>query len=45
MRIPDWSPEAKPQPDELVEAIRNRRRGTQLDLDRALLWSEPLAQR
>ena len=44
MRIPDWSPEAKPQPDELVEAIRNRRGGTLLNLDRALLWSEPLAR-
>ena len=44
MRIPPWTPERKPQPDELVEAIRTRRRGTLLDLDRALLWSEPLAR-
>lgn len=44
MRIPDWSPEAKPQPADLVDAIRQRRGGELLNLDRALLWSEPLAR-
>ena len=44
MRLPDWTPEAKPQPDELVRAIRERRGGTLLNLDLALLWSEPLAR-
>src|SRR6478672_3536853 len=43
MRIPRWNPELKPQPDELVKAIEARRGGTLLNLDRALLWSEPLA--
>jgi alkylhydroperoxidase family enzyme len=44
MRIPDWSPQAKPQPDDLVQAILERRGGELLNLDRALLWSEPLAR-
>jgi alkylhydroperoxidase family enzyme len=44
MRIPDWTPEAKPQPAELVDAILERRGGALLNLDRALLWSEPLAR-
>jgi alkylhydroperoxidase family enzyme len=44
MRIEPWSSEAKPQPDELVRAILARRGGTLLNLDRALLWSEPLAR-
>jgi alkylhydroperoxidase family enzyme len=44
MRIPDWTPQAKPQPQDLVAAIRERRGGTLLNLDRALLWSEPLAR-
>ena len=44
MRIPDWTPEAKPQPDDLVRAIIERRGGALLNLDRALLWSEPLAR-
>ena len=44
MRIPAWSPELKPQPDDLVNAIRVRRGGALLNLDRALLWSEPLAR-
>lgn len=44
MRIPRWNPELKPQPDELVKAIEARRGGTLLNLDRALLWSEPLAR-
>ena len=44
MRIPPWTPEAKPQPDDLVKAILERRGGTLLHLDQALLWSEPLAR-
>jgi alkylhydroperoxidase family enzyme len=44
MRIPSWTPEQKRQPDELVTAIRQRRGGTLLNLDLALLWSEPLAR-
>lgn len=44
MRIPDWTPESKPQPEELVRAILERRGGSLLNLDKALLWSEPLAR-
>jgi alkylhydroperoxidase family enzyme len=44
MRIPDWTPERKPQPHDLVQAILERRGGALLNLDRALLWSEPLAR-
>ena len=44
MRIPDWTPERKPQPEDLVQAILQRRGGELLNLDRALLWSEPLAR-
>jgi len=44
MRIPDWTPALKPQPAELVDAILARRGGELLNLDKALLWSEPLAR-
>lgn len=44
MRIPDWTPERKPQPDDLVQSILERRGGALLNLDRALLWSEPVAR-
>ena len=44
MRIPDWTPEAHPQPADLVNAIRARRGGELMNLDKALLWSEPLAR-
>ena len=44
MRIPDWTQEQKPQPAALVEAILARRGGTLINLDKALLWSEPLAR-
>lgn len=44
MRLPDWTPEQQKRPAELVEAIRARRGGTLLNLDKALLWSEPLAR-
>ena len=44
MRIPDWTPERKPQPAELLDAILARRGGQLINLDKALLWSEPLAR-
>lgn len=44
MRLPDWTPERKPQPQELVDAILARRGGALINLDKALLWSEPLAR-
>ncbi len=44
MRIPDWTPALKAQPQDLVDAITARRGGTLLNLDKALLWSEPLAR-
>jgi alkylhydroperoxidase family enzyme len=73
MRIPPWTPELKPQPEDLVAAIQARRQrhtawrsgdgdgndntsagnsktttsssqGRLLALDRALLWSAPLAR-
>ncbi len=44
MRIPDWTPALKPQPQPLVDAILARRGGTFLNLDKALLWSEPVAR-
>lgn len=44
MRIPHWSAEAAPRDEALLEAILKRRGGRFLNLDRALLWSEPLAR-
>ncbi len=44
MRIPDWTPALKPQPQDLVDAVLQRRGGTLINLDKALLWSEPLAR-
>jgi len=44
MRIPDWRPALKAQPQELVDAIVKRRGGALMNLDKALLWSEPLAR-
>ena len=44
MRIKPWSPEAAPRDPKLVEAILARRGGKLINLDRALLWSEPLAR-
>lgn len=44
MKLPDWTPQRKPQPQDLVDAILARRGGTLLNLDKALLWSEPLAR-
>src|SRR5690349_11300209 len=43
MRIPDWTPQAAPRDAKLLEAILARRGGKYLNLDLALLWSEPLA--
>lgn len=44
LRIPAWTPEAAPRDPRLLEAIRARRGGGYLNLDLALLWSEPLAR-
>jgi len=44
MPIPPWTPEAAPRDAALVDAIRKRRGGELINLDRALLWSEPLAR-
>ena len=44
MRIPDWSAELKPQPQDLVDAILKRRGGVLIELDKLLLWSEPVAR-
>ena len=44
MRIPAWTPEQKPQPQDLTDAILARRGGEFINLDRALLWSEPVAR-
>ena len=44
MRIPDWNPELKPQPQDLIAATEKRRGGALIELDRVLLWSEPIAR-
>ena len=44
MRIPDWTPDLKPQPQDLVDAVQKRRGGSLIELDRVLLWSEPIAR-
>ena len=44
MRITPWSAEAAPRPNDLTEAILKRRGGKYINLDLALLWSEPLAR-
>jgi alkylhydroperoxidase family enzyme len=44
MRIPAWNQHLKTQPPELVAAIEARRGGKLINLDTALLWSEPLAR-
>jgi alkylhydroperoxidase family enzyme len=44
MRIPAWTAEQKPQPTDLVNAVLTRRGGSFINLDTALLWSEPLAR-
>ena len=44
MRIPDWSEDAAPRDPALLQAILARRGGKLINLDRKLLWSEPLAR-
>ena len=44
MRIPDWTQEQQAQPEDLVNAILERRGGSLLNLDKALVWSEPVAR-
>jgi alkylhydroperoxidase family enzyme len=44
MRIEPWTPEAAPRSAELVKSIEERRGGALINLDRMLLWSEPLAR-
>ena len=44
MRIPAWNDQAAPRDPKLLEAILARRGGKYLNLDLALLWSEPLAR-
>jgi alkylhydroperoxidase family enzyme len=44
MRIEPWTPEAAPRNEELVKSIEARRGGALINLDRMLLWSEPLAR-
>ena len=44
MRIPAWTAQQHPQPADLVDAILARRGGELINLDRALLWSEPVAR-
>jgi alkylhydroperoxidase family enzyme len=44
MRIDPWTPEAAPRSEELVRSIEARRGGTLINLDRMLLWSEPVAR-
>lgn len=43
MRIPAWTQSQAARPEALVNAILERRGGELLNLDKALLWSEPLA--
>jgi alkylhydroperoxidase family enzyme len=44
MRIPFWTPALAARDPALVAAIEQRRGGALLNLDRMLLWSEPLAR-
>lgn len=44
MRVPLWTPEQAQRDPGLVAAIELRRGGQLLNLDRMLLWSEPLAR-
>src|SRR5258708_27821359 len=44
MRIPAWTPQAAPRDPALLDAILKRRGRKFIDLDLALLWSEPLAR-
>jgi alkylhydroperoxidase family enzyme len=44
LRIPNWTSEAAARDPALLDAIRARRGGRFINLDLALLWSEPLAR-
>lgn len=44
MRVQPWTPALAGRDAELVSAIEARRGGALLNLDRMLLWSEPLAR-
>src|SRR5260370_20405042 len=44
MRIPAWTNEAAPRDPALLDAILKRRGGKFINLDLALLWSEPIAR-
>jgi alkylhydroperoxidase family enzyme len=44
MRIPEWTAQQHPLPQDLVDAILARRGGTLINLDKALMWSEPVAR-
>jgi alkylhydroperoxidase family enzyme len=44
LRVPLWTPEQLQRDPALVAAIEQRRGGHLLNLDRMLLWSEPLAR-
>src|SRR5229473_3057014 len=44
MRIPLWTPAQVQRDPGLVAAIEQRRGGRLINLDRMLLWSEPLAR-
>lgn len=44
MRIPHWTEARAPRDPALIEAILKRRGGQFINLDLALLWSEPLAR-
>ncbi len=44
MRIPDWTPERHPLPQDLIDAVLARRGGKLINLDKALMWSEPVAR-
>ena len=43
MRIPDWNPNTHPRPPELLQTVLARRGGELFNLDKALLWSGPVA--
>lgn len=44
MRVQPWTEALAPRSKELIAAIEARRGGALLNLDRMLLWSEPLAR-
>lgn len=44
MRIPEWTAQQHPLPQDLVDAVLARRGGTLINLDKALMWSEPVAR-